>query len=788
MKFRKMLASLLVAASLCTMLVTVPAMAVSAGFTDISDSTTAQAAETLRLLGIVGGDGGGSFYPGNPLTRAQFCKMAVIALGKGAEAEAQMNRTIFRDVLGNNWARGFINFAAGYPIGADAEGKGGDKLMAGKGDSYFYPEDNITYAEAVTVMLRMLGYSSKTLTSGATWYDGPVATAKATGLADGLTLAADAAITRGQTAILFENMLYTTPNGGKTTYLESALSGKLVKDAIVLSLDATTDDGTTGAIQITGDVPPYKTNHVPFVSTLEGCRATLVLDKDEKVIAIQPSTVGSQKTVSIISTEATYLTAAGGATLDVAPTAPVYKDGKALTYKDVYLNIKPSTQAVFHYTANGKLEYIFLPTSDVAETAAVAKATGGNPFSALVGSDTNYRVVKNGLSASISDVRQYDVATYDKASKTLYVSDLRITGVYENVAPSPVTPTSVTVLGADFPVLSSAYTDLAGFKIGSTITLLLTADGQVAGAVSTTEAKSTTVGVVEMKGTTATVTPLADLRDVKGDPIKLSGETTLSESSAAKLQGQLVTVSSSKVNQITVTRLAASGATGALDVAARTLGGATLAENVYLYERVGYGAPVRISFSQLTRATVPATKMSYVGKDYAGRVNIIVFDDVTGDQYLYGLSKQEQVYGGNFNGTNFYNTGISVEHAAGKASEQYITGAAIKDGSFIGISASLEKVGSNLKLAGWVELKALTKVSRSAFDLNDSAAGGIAPIGTVTAGGMTLPIAGNVACYNKTTKKWFDSLNDARAYSDSLTVYYDKAPQEGGKVRLVVVE
>ena len=52
---------------------------------------------------------------------------------------------------------------------------------------------------------------------------------------------------------------------------------------------------------------------------------------------------------------------------------------------------------------------------------------------------------------------------------------------------------------------------------------------------------------------------------------------------------------------------------------------------------------------------------------------------------------------------------------------------------------------------------------------------------------MVLPVAGNVLCYNKTTKSWFASLDEARAYSDTLTIYYDRAPQEGGKVRLVVV-
>ena len=65
---------------------------------------------------------------------------------------------------------------------------------------------------------------------------------------------------------------------------------------------------------------------------------------------------------------------------------------------------------------------------------------------------------------------------------------------------------------------------------------------------------------------------------------------------------------------------------------------------------------------------------------------------------------------------------------------------------------------------------------------------------TVTTTDMVLPISQHVVCYNKTTGQWFpeaatprEALERARAYSDNLTIYYDKAPQDGGKVRVVVV-
>lgn len=792
MKIKRFLAGLLAAALVCGLMVVVPASAATggtstSGFTDITDPAVAEAAEVLRLLGVVNGTGGTSFNPGGTLTRAEFCKMAIEIMGKGEEASAQMNRTIFLDVKGDHWARGYINLAASTRLGATEEGGGGEMLMVGVGDGTFRPNQTITFAEAVTIMMRILGYTASDVASGSSWYSGYLSSAAVIGLTDGVSLTWNSTITRGQTAILFENMLYTNPKGIETPYL-TQLGGSITDEAVIISLDATAADGTASCILTTGSADPYKTNHVPFDSTLAGARAKLVLDKNSKVIAIMPSEGGTQRTTSVVSAEINSVTVSGGEKLDVPPTTTVYRESGETTYKDIYLNLKTGSPLVLHYGVTGKLEYLYLPSNLAAEEAAVAKGTvSGNPFASLVGNDTGYQIVKNGLPATLSDIRQYDVATYDKASKTLYVSDLRLTGVYENVSPSPATPLTVTMMGATFPVLSSAYTDLSSFKIGDVITLLLTSDGQVAGAVSPSVAKSTTVGVVEMKGTNATVTPLADIRDADGKKVVFSGATAYSEESAAQMQGQLVTVSSTKLGMLSLSRLSGSGASGALDMSTRTLGSDKLADNVVLYERVGKGAPVEISFDQLTRTTVPADKITYVGKDYAGRVNFIVFDDVTGDQYTYGFAKKGTVTGGS-SSMSYSNTCVSVEIGNDTYSDQLITGAAITENMPIGITASLDEIDGFHKLSNWVTLKAVENVPRSAFELNEYInPESKAPIGTVTTRDMVLPVAGNVLCYNKTTKSWFASLDEARAYSDTLTIYYDRAPQEGGKVRLVVV-
>lgn len=323
MKIKRFLAGLLAAALVCGLMVVVPASAATggtstSGFTDITDPAVAEAAEVLRLLGVVNGTGGTSFNPGGTLTRAEFCKMAIEIMGKGEEASAQMNRTIFLDVKGDHWARGYINLAASTRLGATEEGGGGEMLMVGVGDGTFRPNQTITFAEAVTIMMRILGYTASDVASGSSWYSGYLSSAAVIGLTDGVSLTWNSTITRGQTAILFENMLYTNPKGAETPYL-TQLGGSITDEAVIISLDATAADGTASCILTTGSADPYKTNHVPFDSTLAGARAKLVLDKNSKVIAIMPSEGGTQRTTSVVSAEINSVTVSGGEKLDVSP-------------------------------------------------------------------------------------------------------------------------------------------------------------------------------------------------------------------------------------------------------------------------------------------------------------------------------------------------------------------------------------------------------------------------------------------------------------------------------------
>lgn len=788
MKVRKWLSTLLAAALLVGMMILPPASAAgNSAFTDITDPAQANAAEMLRLLGVVNGTGGGAFRPAGTLTRGEFCKMTVEIMGRRDEEPAQRSRTIFTDVGSTHWARGYINLAASITVGGSS-GSGGEgaaagtRLIMGVGDGSFQPDRVITCGEAVTILMRVLGYGDGDVAGGLNWYDGYMGLASSAGLLDKLNLTGASTISRGQAAILFYNLLFAKTKGSDSLYL-TGLGCKVEDGGILLDVNATLAGSNSAVKTSTGT---YKTDRTGMDESMEGMQGDVVLDKNDKLLAFQPKENITSRAVNVAEWAYNEVRLTGGETLELDPQSDVYQDGEKKTYEQLWQDLKPGTPATFYYTAEGKVDYVFLRSASASDTAMVARSKpSGNPFTALAGGESNYQIYKNGMPATVNDIRQYDVATYDSGAKVMNISDLRLTGMYENVYPNTDTPATIWVMGVKLQVLPCATEDLRNFKIGDTLTVLLTSDGKVAGAVTTAAAKSNAVGYVESIDEEGKAT-VQLLNSVLG---KVEGQTSYRKDSATKMMGELVTVSSYKLGQITLTRLtggSSGSVTGKLDVVGRTLGGTALADNVAVYEKVGTSKLQPIKYSQITCTSVPASKILYAGKDYAGRYNVLVLDDVTGDLYTYGFMSKGSMETSSSMGPIVNSTVIVTTTGEGEGTKlELVGGVDVPRDAVGGIVASLNTLEGKNKVADHVFLKELDGVRRSAFDMKAK---------TVTTTDMVLPISDNVVCYNKTTKQWFTdedpmtNLNQARAFSDNMTLYYDRAPEDGGKVRMVVVQ
>lgn len=114
-------------------------------YTDVSDNA---AVTVVSEKGIMEGYEDGSFKPAEPITRAEFAKVAVLAsnakLGDLVTTELYFE---FSDVKADGWYVENIQKVANMG------------LMKGDAEGTFRPNDTVSEAEVYTVMLRMLGYN-----------------------------------------------------------------------------------------------------------------------------------------------------------------------------------------------------------------------------------------------------------------------------------------------------------------------------------------------------------------------------------------------------------------------------------------------------------------------------------------------------------------------------------------------------------------------------------------------------------------------------------------------------
>lgn len=139
----------------------------------------------LKDIGLYKGYDDGTLGLERPITRAEFATLIVRILGEEEASKTPVN-TNFKDVGKQHWASGYINTAVKH------------KLVQGYSDQTFRPEGKITYAEALTMLIRLLGYESQ---AKGEWPQSHIAVADSLGITKGLNYDANHVVNRGDIAV-----------------------------------------------------------------------------------------------------------------------------------------------------------------------------------------------------------------------------------------------------------------------------------------------------------------------------------------------------------------------------------------------------------------------------------------------------------------------------------------------------------------------------------------------------------------------------------------------------------
>ncbi len=162
---------------------------------DIAGTEYEEAAELLGALGIMVGDAeSGAFRPADPIIRSEMAKVAVYSVGLEDIAKSSAGATKFPDVPADHWATGAINVA-------DQQG-----MVIGDDVGTYRPDDNVLLQEAVTIIVRALGYEPAAEERGG-YPTGYMYTASSNQLLRGIGGTATEPATRGDIAQLIFNAL-----------------------------------------------------------------------------------------------------------------------------------------------------------------------------------------------------------------------------------------------------------------------------------------------------------------------------------------------------------------------------------------------------------------------------------------------------------------------------------------------------------------------------------------------------------------------------------------------------
>ena len=762
----------------------------SAVFTDISDSRVSQTAAVLDALGIMQGVGGSSFAPGKALTRAQFCKLAVTAMGV-TDVSPYASYTIFPDVKHSHWAAPYINAAVRHPELKEKS------IIRGYADGSFGPDKIVSYGEVCTMLLRMLGYKEEDV--GPFWPADYIAQAQAIGLTDGVTIAdAHAAVKRGDAAVLLLNALNTDKKGEEGSTLLDKVASSTVKDCILLETGKTHSGLAADAALFYEDgvvdaESPRKTAGT-LDSSMIGVYGTIVIGKGSSKVAVGVIPNGNKtEAYEVVNAEADRIVTTNG-TLRPDRKTKLYisRDYAMDEYENVWANLQSGDTLTLYYNEYGVLQLM----------AVLPKTTAGATHSFVYGLATSrripaeYAIIKNGAKIDASKLKKYDVVTLDAANRQAIVSDTKLSGKYQTDSTTYSHPSQVKILGKDFEVSSEAAATFKDMKLNDYITLLFDADGNVAAAYPKKDVSADMQGIVTKIGegkATVTLTNGLTLRNI-----------SIAKDVKTDVMGRLVTVSQSGEGADLIRRTLSGKTAGNWSVAEGKLGSNAVSSKVRVYEEVLSGAPLNaINVSDIDLTSVPASQIKYTVQDNAGTVTNIVLGDVTGESWIYGIGYGKKIKG------NFYppaDSGYSdmqpeeQEEYQRKHPEYYSYTYAVvpkywQDGKMVddkeyrvpslpsglngnpigiprGYSTDESIVNTSLDT---LKLTLIDTVKPSAFDGSS---------GVRTKDGY-YELAENIGVYVSEQNR-FVSLQTAKSNYTSFRVYANKTAENGGKIRVIV--
>ncbi|MGM9551391.1 MAG: S-layer homology domain-containing protein [Clostridia bacterium] len=728
-------------------------------FYDVTDTSEyGYAIDVLSDLGVLSGMGDGGFAPYNYLTRAQFAKIAVCILGRTEEAVETTDA--FSDVKNTDWYSGYVNLVA-------TEG-----IITGYPDGTFGANDYITYAQAVTVLVRILGYDASDV--GYKWPQGYIDKANVLGLTEGFNISSNSPITRQDAALLIYRALFTDMKNTDSN-LVTKMKKNVYEDAVIIATKK--EDVTLLSNQVQTDKGTFKYKSDMDFSALIGHEGTFLVNDEDEIIVFEPSedVTGVEYTISAVYTEegadSVSLVMETGETVEIKNKTVVYMGDSTYTASKLAEGINSGSKIVL-FIENDNIKRAVVDEYKYEGPRTIkAKESIEDIFE--IADMATLKVIRKGLLASTSDLSEHDVVYYSEKTNTVYAYADRVTGVYEDAYPMKSVVTEVTVSGNKYKLATkTAINKLneseGAFKIGDRVTLLFGESGDVVDVVSLTEDHVSNYGVV-----TGFSKEISEDEDTKGRTVyyvtvmSTDGTETkhlVKDDEYEDNIGDFCSIDFEDTYAV-LSFPQKVVETGLILKDKKTLGTFKFANDYAIMEYCD-GNSTKAVVSTLTLAdvdniTLTKNDVIHVQKNNMGEITVLYLDNVSGNKNKYGviISVPTGTKTGTYtllSGTEEYSqSGTYTSFSKGDCVLYYqgLNGTDIEP---------MKKIGEGIKISNYVD-------------------------NVIYMNGKSYIMADDVTVYagRNTTELKTISLDDAMSLTGDITFHSDRSLASGGRVRVI---
>ena len=721
--------------------------------------SVAERAAVLKSLDVMQGDPDGNLRLEDNVTRAEFTKMAVAMSVVRNSVSESLNVSPFKDVSYTHWSAPYVRVAV-------TEG-----FIRGYSDFTFRPDNDVTFAEATTVALKLLGYTDDDF--GAAWPHGQMSTAKNIGLTDEISGDYNAPLSRGGCVILLHNLLDTKMKNGQTKYA-GVMDCELRESVILVATKKEDPSVANGKVFTTAGT--FKIGDSSINANI-GVRGDILVKNGDEIVSFTPTGSAITSKMVVYSTLGNVVIGYinGELTQETVPSGTTaYVGASASTYATVSGRLSMGSIMTIQKDLSGNIEYVSI--SEGATLQGPAIVTGGNWYSSYTSNINDYAVIRNGSKSSVAEIRVNDVAYFSPDLKIMFVYANAKTGIYESAQPNKDMPQTVKISGVTYEIEGAAafnaLSSTGNIGFGDTVTVLLGKDGKIAGAVlSGASASADVYGFLAGAGK-------KNFTDDKGNEYS-SYYAEVILPGGEKAEYTTKSACSGYVNNIVKVSLASSGAKitslkpqskvyGVVDAENYTIGDFRLDRNVKILEVSTSSQGVTAIYKNVLLKRLDGIMLSdssilYASTNREGEIDGLIIEDVTGDLYSYGMM-------------------LSADQTTGSYSFD-INGSTVSAmGQFTAVSKNTPaKFGvSGGRVFSMVSIHELNEETEK-----------ISATEIVTEKGEVYLLSDAVSVYiTKTgslTFKWSslaEVLENAENYS--IKAYYDKKISAGGRIRVII--